>query len=344
MFRCRAAASTDEPHTGVYHATGVEGHVLGTRQINFPVTDRPRHSRVGLGRQRPVSDQGYPLYRVQHGCRANGAVKPNDLHIPLCECLSDRLDRRAVGCVAVLCSGHLGDYRQVGQLSDRLDSSTKLVDVTEGLENETVDPAFQQSGRLPPEVRHSLVACGRAKRLYADPERSDSADHTCLGARGSPRQRHRRNVDLLGLVLEPVARQLYRIGAKRVGLENLGTALYVLRVNALDQVGFLQVQFVVTDVDEHAAIVQHRAHGPVDHVDAPVCQQVGERSHVTRLRVHRRGWGRANALPRRERFPLGRRSPALDPFLSCPVRNRTRPDVRGTSRSPTRPATSHTLR
>ena len=77
-------------------------------------------------------------------------------------------------------------------------------------------------------------------------------------------------------LVEPVGRELHRVGAERVGLEDLGAGADVRLVDLLHQVGLLEVQLVVADVDEHAAAVQHGAHRPVEDVDAAVVEQIAE--------------------------------------------------------------------
>ncbi len=66
----------------------------------------------------------------------------------------------------------------------------------------------------------------------------------------------------------PKAARRGRLGAEGVGLEDLGAGFDVLLVDLADQVGLRQVQLIEAAVDEHAAGVEHGAHGAIGHDDA----------------------------------------------------------------------------
>src|SRR4029079_12281635 len=93
------------------------------------------------------------------------------------------------------------------------------------------------------------------------------------------RDLRRATVDLSRLRLEAVRRELDRVRAVRVRLDDLGARAYVLAVDARDEVGVGQVELVERLVDVHAARVQHRAHRTVDDVGSIALDQLSEVSH-----------------------------------------------------------------
>src|ERR1035438_8201247 len=68
------------------------------------------------------------------------------------------------------------------------------------------------------------------------------------------------------------------IGAKGVGLDNVGAGLQVLLVNRQDQAGVGEVQLVVTAVDEDATGVENGAHRTIGE-DWAVGEDVGKLRH-----------------------------------------------------------------
>src|SRR5436309_1878773 len=55
-----------------------------------------------------------------------------------------------------------------------------------------------------------------------------------------------------------------------------GAGAHVRGVQLLDERRLLQVQLVVTAVEEEALGVEHRAHGAVEHVDFAVVQEIAQ--------------------------------------------------------------------
>jgi hypothetical protein len=166
-----------------------------------------------------------------------------------------------------------------------------LVEVRERLEHEAVHAALEQPLRLRLEQLEGLDPRGLAERLEPDAERPDGAGDQGAGACRSARELGGAAVDRVRFVRQPVVAQLHRVGAERVGLEDLGSGLHVRLVNLLHQVGRLQVQLVVAHVDEDALRVQHRPHRAVEQVDAPVVDQAPQRA----LRHRGHSPGRATA-------------------------------------------------
>ena len=172
----------------------------------------------------------------------------------------------------------------IGQIADAArtacERGAELVHVAEGLEDESVHAALEQA--LAPAARTSRRASSSdslAERLDPDAERADRAEH-----RGARRRPPRGPAAAAAALIRsvssasPYVRQLERVGAEGVGLEQLGAGPDVLAVDVPHEVGLPEVQLVVADVEEHAAAVEHRAHRPVHHVDAAVGQQIAQRA------------------------------------------------------------------
>ena len=76
--------------------------------------------------------------------------------------------------------------------------------------------------------------------------------------------------------------ELHRIRTEGVRLQNLGTSLDVGLVNLLYQLRLADTQLVVAGANEHPAGIQHGSHGPVEHVNPAVIDEVVERRHAQR--------------------------------------------------------------
>src|SRR5690606_22560782 len=123
-----------------------------------------------------------------------------------------------------------------------------------------VDAAFEQALRLFAEDGPRLCKRSRAVRLDPDAERTHRARYQCATPRRRARQRRRTRVQLADLRLESVLRQLHAVRTEAVRLQQLRASLDVRGVDVPDEVRLLQVQLVVTAVDEDALLVEHRAH------------------------------------------------------------------------------------
>ena len=194
----------------------------------------------------------------------------------------------------------------------------QLVHVAEGLEDEPVDAAGEESLRLAAEGL--LAPPRRWSRRTARSGRPAGRWRRRRGAaaRRLARQPGRGLVDPLGVVGQPVVGQLPRVGAEGVGLDDLRARLHVGPVDVADQVRLLQVQLVVADVEEGALAVEHGAHRAVDDVDPAVGEEFAEGWHsggraqdgrTAGVIVRIRGSGPATARRWRCPSPSGARSP-----------------------------------
>jgi len=169
----------------------------------------------------------------------------------------------------VVADGHLGDDRKIRERAHRFQSGAELLDVAERFQNKAVDAALEQSPRLPGKIGARLFDRSLAERLDADAERADGADHSGAAAGRAARYFRRGAVDALGIVGEAVLRQLARVSAEGIRLQQLRAGPHILAVD-------LAYQLVEADVEEHAPAIEHRSHRPVTDVGAAVGNQLPE--------------------------------------------------------------------
>jgi len=177
---------------------------------------------------------------------------------------------------AVVADRHLRDDGQIGDALRRAQRLVDLVHVGEGLQDEPVHPARHEPLHLPLEVRERLLPRQGAERLEPHPERPDGSHDTGAAGARFAGQLGRGPVDLFGVVGEPEGAELDRVGAERIGLEDLGAGADVGLVHFLDELGLFHAQLVVADVEKEALRIQHGAHRPVEDVDFAVIQEVAE--------------------------------------------------------------------
>jgi hypothetical protein len=124
-----------------------------------------------------------------------------------------------------------------------------------------------------------LVHRHLAERLQPDIQGPDGADDGGPVAGGLPGEPCRGRVDPFGVVGEAMRRQLDRVGAEGVGLQDLRAGPDVLPVDLLHQVGPAEIQLVVAHVEKDTTPVEHGAHRPVHHVDPAVGEEIAKRGH-----------------------------------------------------------------
>jgi hypothetical protein len=123
--------------------------------------------------------------------------------------------------LAVLTHRHLGDQRQPGDPTHRLEGEQQLVQRRERLQHQQVHPAPLQQPRLSREHEPGAVAVERARRVAGRP---DGAGHRHLPAAHVARLAGQLDAgvhDLLRLVVQPQRCQLERVGAEGVGLDHI---------------------------------------------------------------------------------------------------------------------------
>ena len=282
VVRGRPAAAADEPGPGFDDSPGVARHVLWGGHVDLPVTHLAREAGVGLGRERDGDHPRQLLDRLQHAVGPDRAVDADHVGAHRLQRRTEHLGVGAVVRLPVGADRHLGDHREVAQLANGRQRRAQLVHVAEGLEDEAVHPAGQEPAHLPQVEMPGLVHRELAEGLDPDAQRPHGAGHGSTSAGGLARQPRGGRVDTLGVVGQPVAGQLQRVGAEGVGLQHLGARPEVFPVDFPNQLGLAQVELVVAHVEEHAAAVQHRAHGAVHHVDPAVGEEIAEVWHGLR--------------------------------------------------------------
>ncbi len=270
VLRGRPAAPADQANPVGDEAARVRRHVLGRAEVDVAAFDLARLSRVRLGRQLHGRDAREPLDRLEHRCRTDAAVEPDDVRPPPFELRHEGLRRSAVAGVPVFLGRHLRDDREVADRADRTNRGADLVDVPERLEHEELDAAFGERARLFREVLLGLVHAGLAPRLDADPERTDRAGDPGLVPRRMTREARPVNIDVVHLVGKTEMAQLDPVGAKRIRLDDVRPVAHVDLVHFGDQVRLREVQLVERPVEEDAFGVQHRAHRAVADEHAPI--------------------------------------------------------------------------
>ena len=183
--------------------------------------------------------------------------------------------------LAVGSDRHLRDHRQIGTVAHGREGGPELGHVAEGLEDESVHSAGHQPLHLPGEGLARLRHRHLAERLDADAQRTDRADHRGAGAGRLAGQGGGRRVDPLGVARQAVGRELHRVGAEGVGLDDLGAGPHVLLVDLPHQAGLLEIELVVADVEEYPPPVEHRAHRPIGDVHPAVGQQLAQSGHAS---------------------------------------------------------------
>ncbi len=173
----RAAAAAYEARPGLDHAPGVARHVLRGGQVDLAVTHLLGQSRVGLGRDRPTRGLGQLLDGLEHPRRAHGAVHPDHVGAPVGELAGEDVRSGAEIGEAVGADGHLAHDGEVGAAPHRPQRGVDLVEIAEGLQDESVHAARDQAIHLAPEERLGLLTGGRTEGLDAHPQRTDRAYH-----------------------------------------------------------------------------------------------------------------------------------------------------------------------
>ncbi len=226
-------------------------------------------ARVGHGAERLGGVLDHLLDGLEHDLRADRAVAADHVHGPFVQLAREGLGIRAVGQVAVVVDGDLGDdgHLVAGGLARGEDGLAQLVEVGEGLEDQQVDAGLEQRLDLLAEDGARLGEGGGTERLDADAQRSDRAGHEGRLSGRLARQAHAGLVDGLQLLGEAEGGQARAVGAEGVGLEDLRAGLDVLLVDFLHQGGRGEVELVEAAVDEDALAVQHGPHGAVGHED-----------------------------------------------------------------------------
>ncbi len=238
--------------------------------------------RVGEIDQPPCGLRGHAGVRhsgdIAHACpqhlagdtedalRPHAAVGPDHIRAQILQ-RARHLDRRlSPGGAAVLIKSRLRDHRQVAHLVHGLQGDAQHVQIRKGLQNEQVHPAIDKACRLLAIEGARLISADLTERRQRAAERADRA---CDKSRAAgdvariARDASTLSVDLAHLPLAPVGGQLGAVGAKGIGLDDLGARRQIIHVHALDQVGVSDVDSVIALAGQDAAGIKLGAHGTV---------------------------------------------------------------------------------
>src|SRR5205814_5259223 len=141
------------------------------------------------------------------------------------------------------------------------------VQVAECFENESIGATLQKASCLAAEESDGFFPCRWSPWLQPNSQGTNGADHKRSSRRSIPGQHCGGSIDALGFLIQSVARELHRVRAESVRLQNLGTRLDVGLVHLLHQARLADTQLVVAGADEYAAGIQHGTHGSIEHVN-----------------------------------------------------------------------------
>ena len=260
-----AAATANQPDSGIDEALHEIRHVLRGAQVNVAALHRAGNAGVRLGGQRRGGDRSHALQRILHGHRADAAVTANHVGAPGLQLRSVMFGTGAIQAIALFVDGHLRHHRQIGiHIASGQQRLMQLFQVAEGFQDHQVNAFFIERGNLLAKGVARLGERDFAQRLDAHAQRTDRACDQGVKALGRlPGQTRSLAVDLHQFIQTSVLGQAKRIGAEGVCFNNLGAGLQVFLMNAADQIGRRQVQFVVATIDENAFGVQQRTHGAI---------------------------------------------------------------------------------
>ena len=145
----------------------------------------------------------------------------------------------------------------------------QFVQIGEGFKNQQIDARFHQGIRLLAKRSARFGERSRPQRLDTHAQRTHGARHPGRIPGRFARQAYRRPIDRACLFRQTESRQPRPRGAERIRLQNLRAGLHVFLMNLTNHVGRREIQLVETAVDEDAARVEHRPHGPIGDYDSP---------------------------------------------------------------------------
>ena len=250
----------------------------GRRHVDLAVAHLARQAGVGLRRERHGHHLGELLDRLEDALRPHRAVHPDDVRAHGLRAAGRRPRARCRSGSCRRCrpsSGRRPAGRRATAHRARY-AAPELVHVAEGLQDEAVHPAGEQPvapagakaalrlGR-PTSRRTARSGCpaGRSRRPPRPGPRPPPAP-------ARPRRALIRSVSSA----RPYCASLTGLAPKVLVSRISAPACTYSRWMSRTRSGCLSDQLVVADVEEHAPAVEHRAHRPVEDVDAAVGQQI----------------------------------------------------------------------
>ena len=260
------ATATDDGRPRSKEPACVLLEVLRRGKIQEPPVDDPGQAGVGHGREGTRGEGRHRADHVQDTLGADSAVGAQDIQVQGLQCAHHPRNVLPGQGLELFGEGELPDDGKVADPLRGPDRDAQLLHVGEGLEQEQVYAAFQQSLRLLLVDGSQLLRPHRYAGAEGQSRRAEGARHEDRLAGYLPRlpgDPGPRSVYLPDPVLQAVGRQLEAIAAEGVGLDELRARREVAAVNALHQVRLREVQLLETAAVVDPFCVEHGAHGAV---------------------------------------------------------------------------------
>ena len=228
--------------------------------------DRPA---FGMIRRAGSPSAGGPIASSasRHGVGPGSAVHPDDVGAGPSERRRGFRRPAAVDEDPLLAERERRDDGQVRCAPRLVDGDEQGREIGERLEDDRVDPAFEQSVDLLPERRPDVRLRDGRPAARRRPERPHGPADERIASADLPRgtgELRGPPAELAGPALEPPRREPPSIGAERQGLDQLGAGLEVLPVGGADELRLADDQLLETGALGHAAAEQEGAQPAVD--------------------------------------------------------------------------------
>jgi hypothetical protein len=279
------AAAADEAHAQLAEAPREHPEVLGRRHVDEAIVDAAGQARVGHGRERHAQGQQL-LDRREHDLRPVGAVDAHHGGAVLDGALGHLEHLAAVGEREPLVDRHLRDDRHPAAARERrpLERERELFGLAHGLDHQAVDALFEQRvGLLVEGSAHAGALVVGEAAAEDEAGGAHGAAHVGAALRRLAGELGGLSVELAHFVVEAVPREAKAVGPEGVGLDELRAGAHVVFVHPTHELAPRDHELFVVDAEQHAALVELRAHAAVDHDDAAL-----ERLFERPLGVYRR--------------------------------------------------------
>ncbi len=230
----------------------------------------------------------------EHRGGSGGAVHADGIRTPLGQQGRGVRRRGAVEAVALVVDRDHDEHGQIGRGFVRGEQRLAgFVESRHGLDDQEVDAGIGQGAVIcSTKAARASSRPVLPERLETDAEGADRAGDPGFAGLlffevvgGLAGEADAGGINLGDFAGQSMASQAEAVGAKGVGLENLGAGLQVFLVNGKDEAGVGEVQFVVAAIDEDAASVEHGTHGAIGE-HGPVAEDVSKGWHSAFMLSH----------------------------------------------------------
>ncbi len=264
-----AAAAADDPNPGLDHALGVLRHVGRGGRVDVAAVDVQRDPRVGLDAHGPPRDAHHFFRGLEHHAGTFRAVQPDCIRRKLIDARREQLGISSVEGRPFAVDGQGGDEGEVACATRAAHGGGQLPQVDECLQDEQVRPGGGKGAGLSGEEVFRFRGAHPAQGLDAHSQGTDGPGDIhrvfppglfdCL-----PGQLHRALVDGGKLLFQPGRAQLGKACAPAVCRQDVCACIQVLTMDPEDELGVGQAHLLEGAVEEHALLVEHGPHGPVE--------------------------------------------------------------------------------